>query len=320
MSNYNFNQLASCSNPSSLRGVSEEKKPSPIALGTGEVATDHVPLGLTLGIELEFLLAVSMYPDEAGPNNFNRGLGESLVRIALSKPLEVPCATCGQKVCFTLRLNYDYTANHKNWSVESDGSLYLNREEYATVGAHNLRYFHIFAVEMKSRVFRHDEPNNVSDHVEAPCGHPQSITYTQEIEAVLARVTKEFGPIKDPAEDCDYAWLLLNNTAGFHVHIGNERKGFPLRTVKNLVSSYLMNERAIDGLHSANRIGGSTLIHEPLTHPRQEMDEYQLKPAAYNSFTWSRQLTELTYRLRRFREGLEHTSTALPCEHVTGSL
>lgn len=49
--------------------------------------------------------------------------------------------------------------------------------------------------------------------------------------------------------------VLVNDTCGLHVHVGNRQKGFPLRTVKNLCTLTSTFEREFESLRPPSRIG-----------------------------------------------------------------
>lgn len=47
----------------------------------------------------------------------------------------------------------------------------------------------------------------------------------------------------------------INNSCGFHVHIGNRKKSFPLQTLKHLCMLTAMFEHQLNSLHPAHRVG-----------------------------------------------------------------
>ena len=49
--------------------------------------------------------------------------------------------------------------------------------------------------------------------------------------------------------------ISVNQSCGLHVHVGNERKGFPLETIKNLCVMTATFERELESLHPPHRIG-----------------------------------------------------------------
>ncbi|KAK3679053.1 hypothetical protein LTR78_001506 [Recurvomyces mirabilis] len=48
--------------------------------------------------------------------------------------------------------------------------------------------------------------------------------------------------------------FLLNKSAGFHVHVGQQGSSFSLRTAKNVLQFCTAFERLLDGIHATNRI------------------------------------------------------------------
>lgn len=48
--------------------------------------------------------------------------------------------------------------------------------------------------------------------------------------------------------------LYVNESCGLHVHVGNEDRGFPLRTIKNFCSLISIFEHQLDSLHSPDRL------------------------------------------------------------------
>lgn len=49
--------------------------------------------------------------------------------------------------------------------------------------------------------------------------------------------------------------ILVNDSCGLHVHVGNEQKGFPLQTLKNFCILTTTFERELESLHPPSRIG-----------------------------------------------------------------
>lgn len=51
--------------------------------------------------------------------------------------------------------------------------------------------------------------------------------------------------------------IQVNESCGLHVHVGNERKGFPLQTLKNFCILTTMFERELESLHPPSRVGNT---------------------------------------------------------------
>ena len=61
--------------------------------------------------------------------------------------------------------------------------------------------------------------------------------------------------------------IITNHTTGLHVHVGNQRKGFPLRTLKNFGQMTYGFINAIQSIHPDHRIStaGSNGFSQPMT-------------------------------------------------------
>ena len=264
-------------------------------------APEPDPLQITLGIELEFLLAVSTYPEKASFWNYDELLGENAVRYALSQPLVGTCAVCGSEHVFDLPVHMTPQSNYESWTVKEDESLEISPEERAAL-AKNEDFFHFYKIEVTSRILR--------PRTNTPAtGHLHEIDYVQEIDAVLKRLHDFF-------TGANSMHIIVNDTCGLHIHVGNEKRGFPLPTVKKILSTYIANERAIDGMHHASRIGGTRLALETLRKPysSRSSEELHLLPSVYNG-PWSKRMIETAHTLRRHRRGYTTHKSCLPNPH-----
>ncbi|KAH9829790.1 putative amidoligase enzyme [Teratosphaeria destructans] len=167
------------------------------------------------------------------------------------------------------------------WSLVGDPTI-RPRKERAEVA--DLQYVDLHPVEIRSRILSRREPLLTRPSVR-DLSHTHSITYQEEITAVLTALDKAFNQWSELDQNTPIpSYIYSNESCGLHVHIGNGRKGFPYRTVRNIVSTYVANERQIDTMHSTNRIGGGK---HPLMiqHNRfgcQYWDTSVITPAAYN--------------------------------------
>lgn len=278
---------------------------------TTDSAPEPDPLKITLGIELEFLLAVSMYPNRATYENKDETLGQAAVRYALSQPMVGTCATCGRQHVFQLPVHLTQQDDYEHWNVEEDHSLGIAPDEQKAFEGDDEDFFHYYPIEVTSRILR-PRRNYRTTPADRATGHVHEIDYMQEINAVLKRLHDFFTGTKG-GDKIDKMHVFVNKTCGLHIHVGNEMRGFPLPTVKKILSTYVANERAIDGLHSASRIGGNSLALETLRKPhrRRLVDELHLVPSAYN-VPWSHHLVETAHTLRRHRHGYNACKSALP--------
>ena len=111
------------------------------------------------------------------------------------------------------------SGSYERWSVERDGSI---RPEESDDPDPDPRMAY-FGVELKSRVLPLDQ------------------TSFEEIRQVVDIVNLNFRVVK-------------NWTTGFHVHVGNGNRGFPLRCLQNLAELVTIFEHQIHSLHPGDRI------------------------------------------------------------------
>ena len=279
----------------------------PSQFDTDNPPADKTPLGVTLGAEFEFLLLRNTYPElytSTGHGYNDITLGLTQVSVALYQPLKAKCFICGQSHTFKLPLNHDNTGLHQDkgkWSIVLDSTVKLTNREIDALGDNN-KYVKGYAVELVTRILSTDK-NLQTTHTAD--GHTHEITYQEEIAAVLTRLRKYFDPLRKNTSQLGAFTLLTNEHAGFHVHIGNGNFGFPLRTVKNLLSTYIANEHAIDQMHSMARICWSTLpLHEQYQPCRRGDDTFCVVPSGI----WNKPLSA-----QHFKDAyIRRTKAALP--------
>lgn len=103
------------------------------------------------------------------------------------------------------------------WKIERDGSIRIPEWEARKPG------YEYLGMELISRVLPFCEES------------------FREIEKVLARIRGEYG-------------LVVNQSTGLHVHLGNEQKGFEIATIKRLSTLVIAFEHVIDSVHSTSRV------------------------------------------------------------------
>ncbi|KAK3704522.1 hypothetical protein LTR37_013805 [Vermiconidia calcicola] len=313
--NFDFNQSLGRDNPTAFQSTAQGtgKYPwQPASIGETD-PVEPAKLEITLGLEFEFILAVNTFPTKAASINYSALTALNMVRAALVHPMIAKCADCGEVHQFRLEMNASCAMDHSRWTVEEDGSVVVTNEEIEALGD-SAQFFHFYSIEVKSRILYH-EHNLRTTCGSRSDGHIHEISYTQEFEAVLERLHSSF----TSRDRRGRATILLNRTCGFHVHVGNGKRGFPLRTVKNVVSTYVANERAIDALHSTSRIGGTRLALDPLAVQTFAMLHRHLEPAAFN-MPWSEHFIATTHWLRRHEAGLSRTDHAIPHAYDAGVL
>ncbi|KAK0353720.1 hypothetical protein LTR02_016953, partial [Friedmanniomyces endolithicus] len=218
----------------------------------------EAPLELTLGIEIECILAHCTFPSRSLTNGLfvqHSSLGKDVVTDALSVPMQANCSTCGEIHLIKLpvrqpirRTESDNT--YTTWEVTDDISIWMSEDEKTPLG-NNIKYFDFYSIEIRSRILSADTPLQTTPSESDP-KHIHSIGYDEEINAVLSHLNKTFNT--SPTHNFT---LLTNHSCGMHVHVGNGKEGFPLQTVKNMLATYYACESAIDTLHASDRIGGS---------------------------------------------------------------
>ncbi|KJY00295.1 hypothetical protein TI39_contig336g00027 [Zymoseptoria brevis] len=248
------------------------------------------PLDLTCGIEIECLVLISTPPDQSKYTAVHHFQGQGLIHEALSKPIDVRCATCGVSHDFVLDLNPymeqtdDEGPEYTKWTVDTDESLDLTVAESLKFHG-TLRHVQVFPIEIKSRVLSLTR-NFVSKGHAPSSGHTHKVSFDAEVDAVYRSLDRHF----NSADSAKNIGLVVNHTCSTHVHIGNGRHGFPTRTVKNVLSLCVAHERLIDNLHSTSRIHGSTILSASeswasLNHSFRYL-QHVTAPKVYNS-PWS---------------------------------
>ncbi|KAI7353981.1 hypothetical protein KC320_g3741 [Hortaea werneckii] len=233
-----------------------EQLDSPIAELTErlhETRLAHQPLHTTLGIELEFVLAhVTTFPQVHQSDLF----GQRAVRHMLQQPVTVRCVTCNKKykTKLTVNLDEDDDENYTGWIVTEDDSI---RTKEATAYLEDRQgHVQFYKIEVVSRVLSAEMNRDSTESRDQP-EHTHSMAFSEEISAVLAIINSMSGMAFKGIPGRFYPFV--NGSCGLHVHVGNQKDGFPLQTVKSLLTVFALCERQIDMLHSIQRIGGSDL-------------------------------------------------------------
>ncbi|KAI7283101.1 hypothetical protein KC345_g3094 [Hortaea werneckii] len=238
-----------------------EQRDSPItelAERLHETRIDHQPLHTTLGIELEFVLAHVT----TSPQVHQSGLfGQRAVRHMLQQPVTVRCITCNEKYKTQLTVNFDEDddENYTGWIVTEDDSIRTKEE---TTYLENMQgHVRFYKIEVVSRVLSAEMDRDTTQSRDQP-EHTHSMAFSEEISAVLAIINGMSGMAFKGIPGRFYPFV--NGSCGLHAHVGNQKDGFPLQTVKNLLTVFALCERQIDMLHSIQRIGGSDLPTQPV--------------------------------------------------------
>ncbi|KAK5686258.1 hypothetical protein LTS10_002374 [Elasticomyces elasticus] len=250
-----------------LQGVTAVRGTSPSKHQGKQAYLDYVqaeeaPLDLSLGLECEFVLAICTYPETSG--NSCRGVsknvaGRQIIADALRRPIRAACSDCGVTHSFTIpaKVASDDRSDdaYTEWQVTYDNSIVLDEMELL---GETVKFFEFYACELRSRILHANHPVPTRNNQSTP-SHTHTISFREEIRAVLAHLNKTFNTPR-------YR-LLTNKSCGVHVHIGNRvNAGFPLKTVKNLLSTFTACESMIDSLQASDRIAHCEI---PTTSPDQ---------------------------------------------------
>lgn len=287
---------------------SQEKKPAP--------KTD--PLNLTFGIEIECLLMRDTSPDRAEEAPIPPQSGRQAIYNVLSQNLTVRCASCNKMHEFKLPLNRVLSSRHQlnetdpsyqRWTIDEDSSVGLTDPEWDIVGEDDGDYIYFDRLEIKGRVINASTPLLTRQSRSDP-SHTHSVGWQDEIDAVYAQLIKVFNT-PPGVPNCR---LIVNRTCGLHVHMGNGLKGFPLSTVKNVLSMYVANEAAIDSMHSVDRVTGTTMAFSTKTLPDLETSypDHDLPPITFNQ-PWS---THFHHLALKHMATENYSSSVFTCEEV----
>lgn len=221
------------------------------------------PLNITLGVELEFMILESYNKGQrpTRENNDATLYSFDLVSEAFSKPVQLTCSSCGDAHDFDPPLNLESKERIGSapacWSLVSDKSIELKHRQKAKL---RLNDCDVFGVEVTSRVLSANPARQVAES-SADSNHTHTISYQDEITGILNTLSKALDTRLSGRQG---RRLVTNDSCSLHVHVGNGSNGFPVQTIKDLLSICTAFERVIDGMHAASRIGGSVLALTPL--------------------------------------------------------
>ena len=178
------------------------------------------PLDLTFGVELEFLVKkpTGARADEAGSHEHDAVLNA----VTEGQQLTVYAAVATTLQLAGLDVNtVDLSSvekRYERWTVTRDGSIHADASRHSA--AANQSYV---AVEVKSPVM-----------LLGDCS-------LREVRRAVAAIR---------TKHC----VVINDTCGLHVHVGNLTRGFPLSTLRNTASILAVFERQLSTVHSPGRL------------------------------------------------------------------
>ena len=185
----------------------------------------HDPLDLTFGVEIECVVVFDPARYESGIPVCEGVLWAPDLSEELShqNKLQIICRSHIVEIFKREGFGtYDVTAlerggGDEKWTVESDASIKVKD------GLRDDRFMEC-DVEIRSPALRF-------------C--PRAL---RRVQRAVRLLTSEFD-------------VFVNESCGFHVHVGNRRRGFPLQTVKNLCMLTAGFEAQLDSLHAPDRVG-----------------------------------------------------------------
>lgn len=119
---------------------------------------------------------------------------------------------------YNFAVNNAHVDHTNNWTVTTDATVGVEQEELPS----HLQGSHWYAIEIKSPAYR--------------C----TMEALTEVRRAVELIKKKFD-------------IFVNESCGFHVHVGNHDRGFTLETVKNLALLLTVFERQINQLHPHHR-------------------------------------------------------------------
>jgi hypothetical protein len=225
------------------------------------------PLDISFGVEFEFI------PIEKIPNwkewetkKLEEKVFHGLLLVGdVLKKTRFQCNDISCNEQFLMPIGFQpasaaWKPDHSQWNVVADDSMKLSRGRRTAILEN---HYDMFGVEVTSRnlFFNRDAPVPSND---ATREHEHTITPAEEIKIALGALHRAFHSPARANGGRKTQWLAINDTCELHVHVGNDDKGFPLQTIKNVVSLCIAFERVIDSMHSQPRIGGTALAFAAL--------------------------------------------------------
>lgn len=281
------------------------------------------PLDLTIGVEIEAGLLQNTDIASRWSSDNDISAAQEAVHYALSKPLTKTCSRCNQAHNYRIPLNplrkelfglMPTCLGYDKWTVGFDITVDAEslRDEFKNLlsSPDSPRQFEFHGFELRSRIM--GTTNNICADSTTSCPHRPEITYQEEIRGVYYLLKNTF--LNPSANEHDRAWrLMVTESCGLHVHIGNGANRLPLETVKNIVSLYTANERQIDNMHSRNRITGSTLLLDPDLNKEDNGLQDRLLPLPNGKLVYNSPLSaHFAFLAHCNRNNLEHYKLTQP--------
>jgi hypothetical protein len=207
---------------------------------------------LTFGAELEF---VAIVPKKILMQH--RSAQEYLISHLRSAQVMLPCDQPGceeKEHAFALPMHRDSNYDGYDWwKLAVDVSVVIHQDNIikSDLVGHDFE-----GLELISRVQKYEGTSLCPTGQVYPCTQkPFEWTWKTELKAFLGSVHRAFS---EPG-----FCAIVNETAGFHVHLGHGDKGLSLEIAQGLMGSMVALERSFDQLLPTDRISGSSAISIP---------------------------------------------------------
>ncbi|KAI9714932.1 MAG: hypothetical protein M1812_006245 [Candelaria pacifica] len=188
------------------------------------------PLRETFGIELEFVIRFKPPEGVDFEDDWKWSVTSPMPQEAMVNNLHEAGFAVNQ---YSTEWNPEWSPG--KWTVSDDGSVdpYEQEEECDEeddVHEHDSKYKHTcLSVELKSPVLSKCEES------------------LDEIRRVVELINSKFDTV-------------VNGSTGFHVHVGNEHRGYPLTTLRRFATLAAVFEERIEALHPSSRINNKWCI------------------------------------------------------------
>jgi hypothetical protein len=207
---------------------------------------------LTFGAELEF---VAIVPKKIIMQY--KSAQQYLISYLRSAQVMLPCDQPGcedKEHLFSLPMHRDENyEDYDWWKLDVDLTVGIHQDNLIKSDLVGYRFE---GLELISRVQKYEGTSLCPTRQVYPCTQkPFEWSWQTEFKAFLDSVHKAFsGP-----GFC----AIVNDTAGFHVHLGHGDKGLPLEIAQGLMGSMVALERSFDQLLPTDRISGSSITSVP---------------------------------------------------------
>ena len=200
----------------------------------------EAPLTLTVGVELEFLLAYLQSPEEYDEFRKHPAAAQTWLNVVQNEER--------QKIVDHLRflglsVNDIGSKHYTQWTVESDGTVNAPEwDEYDPAGNANLpNRIHFANGEYIDLTFLGRKLVRFCPVEVVSPAREFNMAALEEVQVAIRAIVDTFP-------------VLANETCGLHIHIGNGDKGFPLQTMKNFSTLTTSFERQVNQLHPRHRL------------------------------------------------------------------